>query len=712
MRVPSGRRTWAEEIRNRIERLECLPLRPLTARLVLKALLEPGASSDEPGPEVSPPRLVRRAVRSGRNRPAWEIDPGWMLGREIAGERHDPLASIAGRPWWTAPTSDPASEALQQLWRHSVAAALAARWLARDANDPAPDRVASAALLHNLGLWAVSAADPEWLVRWRDEPDPALRLRRERGDLGEDLTDLGRRLADRWGCPKLVIDAAWLHSPRDLGLRSAAANPGRIALIQEAVRWAEMTPGRRMAAEPEGPRDRDWDHPSADPRLRILVAEVQSRCGTPFIAPDATQHEERMTRQNASLRLRLAEALEYRESCDRFLTAFGESDPAEPPRRLGTGRRAGLVRRDARHRGPGRLDRSRLRRNPDTDEGADGLVRLLGDGRQLAEPAPPSTPSLILPLGERNRPLGEILLGCDGSENSPIAAVGSPIAKAWDAWAVRVADRSDLERRFRQSLQAHREGTIAEETRVRQLKIDALAEFAAGAGHEINNPLAVIVGRSQLLLAHAADPEQARSLRIIMAQAQRAHRILRDLMFFARPPAPRLRPCRPAELLRSCVADFQDESAARGVDLSSEIDGPAFEIHADADALRHLAEILIRNAIQATPAGGKVLVKADASPQETRWSIADSGPGISAAEGVHLFDPFYCGRQAGRGLGLGLPRAARIVNLAGGQLRWSASPGHGATFQVHLPRNPVPRPTNAGAAGDPAHDRPAPLPIP
>jgi len=248
---------------------------------------------------------------------------------------------------------------------------------------------------------------------------------------------------------------------------------------------------------------------------------------------------------------------------------------------------------------------------------------------------------MIVPLGKGRRPLAEIELWCDRSPDAlPLSALNPPLFGAWTAWAARVADRSTLDRQARQVLQAHREGVVDEDARVRDLKLDALAEFAAGAGHEINNPLAVIVGRSQLLLARAEDPEQGRSLRIIMAQAQRAHRILRDLMFFARPPAPRLRPCRPAELLRSCVADFLDESAARGVEIASEIDDPAVEIHADADALRHLAEILIRNAIQAAPAGGKVHVKADAAPQETRWTVTDSGPGISASDGVHLFDPF------------------------------------------------------------------------
>ena len=70
---------------------------------------------------------------------------------------------------------------------------------------------------------------------------------------------------------------------------------------------------------------------------------------------------------------------------------------------------------------------------------------------------------------------------------------------------------------------------------------------------------------------------------------------------------------------------------------------------------------------------------------DLKWWFCDSGKGISPAEGAHLFDPFFCGRQAGRGLGLGLSRAGRIVAQAGGTLRWSSANGQGTVFEVQLP---------------------------
>src|SRR5262249_17371061 len=121
------------------------------------------------------------------------------------------------------------------------------------------------------------------------------------------------------------------------------------------------------------------------------------------------------------------------------------------------------------------------------------------------------------------------------------------------------------------------------------------------------------------------------------------------------------------------------------IQLLCELDDAPATTWTDPEALRHLAEILLRNAVQATPAGGRIHIRSYPHRDELVWWFSDTGRGILAAEAAHLFDPFFCGRQAGRGLGLGLPRAARIVDLIGGQLRWTSHPGHETTFQVHLP---------------------------
>ena len=114
--------------------------------------------------------------------------------------------------WWPIRSGGPGvGNDLGRLWRHSVAVSVAARWLARDAGDPDPTAVARAGILCRLGCWAVAAVDPTGGCAGGRRA-PALAATREIADLGAELDDLGRRLAERWGCDPLVIDAVWLHA--------------------------------------------------------------------------------------------------------------------------------------------------------------------------------------------------------------------------------------------------------------------------------------------------------------------------------------------------------------------------------------------------------------------------------------------------------------------------------------------------------------------
>jgi signal transduction histidine kinase len=537
---------------------------------------------------------------------------------------------------------------------------------APEAGDRDSEAVARAGQLSGLGRWAVAAVAPEWIAAWWAQDDPEARERMEWAALGSDLDDLGRRLAERWGCEPLVVDAAWLHADRDGRLARAASSPDRLAIIREAYRWAEQTPWSLGVPDREAA--------PGEPRLRILMAEVQARCGAPFVDPAATAHEERATRQNARLRVELGRLRAGRESVDRFLDALSSSPPGETAEEW--------------------ADRASRAWCAEPGVAASRISWLPGGSGAASEPRHdphPSSGAIPLAEGDRERAVAEVW--CAGDAPA-FARQGPPrrVLRAWGAWAALLADRSRQERRLQAVVGSLRGRAQADEERLRLGKLDALGEFAAGAGHELNNPLAVIVGRAQLLLAKAGDVELSRSLRIILAQAQRAHRILRDLMFVARPPDPRPRACKPPEVLRPVLAEFERECAARGVRLLAEVDESTPSTWADPEGLRHLAEILLRNALQATPPGGRLHVRSSHRDGELVWSISDTGKGIGPEQGGHLFDPFYCGRQAGRGLGLGLPRAAKIVEQAGGRLRWSSAPGQETIFQVHLPFQSPPGP--------------------
>ncbi len=437
--------------------------------------------------------------------------------------------------------------------------------------------------------------------------------------------------------------------------------------------------------------------PPPQHRLRILVAEVQARASAAFAAADATPHEERLTRQNARLLLRLAAERQASERADRFLQALVDSHPADSPQEWAS--RAALAWCAEPDVTAARVDwvdpeTSQLKQDtpvpPPNDDGRSGPAAAL-------EPAP----TLLLPLQVRGRTRALVKLwsDCDPSELT-LRLNSKATRSAWESWAGLVSDRAVLATRLRSVVASFRRRIETEQARLEEGKLDALSEFAAGAGHELNNPLAVIAGRAQLLLARTDEPETARSLGIMLNQATRAHRILRDLIFVARPPAPRPRAFRPSEVIREVLRTFQEECATKQIRLMSEIDEGSPAAWTDPEGLRHLAEILLRNAIEATPPGGAIQVGSRVQSGELCWWFSDTGKGITPLDGTHIFDPFYCGRQAGRGLGLGLPRAARIVALAGGRIEWSSNPGQGTLFQVHLPLplppEPIHQPLPAG----------------
>ncbi len=646
MRVTSARELGSREFRRAFERLDRLPMRPTTARKGLASLLD----DDEASPAALPATADWPT--------AADFDPAWALARSRAGGKRPPaLAIIETHAWW--PSVEPGSptfEAFDRLWRHSAAVALAARRLARDAGELDPDAIARAGLLHGLGLWALAAVDPSRLVAWFAEPEPERRRELEVAWLGTDLANLGRDLATRWGCERRVVDAAWLHGDTSGDLADCAHQPDQLAYIQQALALAERTP---------------WAHRPTqallDPRARLLTAEVQSRCPGSLIAPDATAREERLTRDNARLRRICSELETERAATSRFTAMVAESTPSETLESWS--------------------DRASLAWCAEPGVAAARVV--WGSDESDASSSRPA--SLILPLGDLNQPAARVHLwfAREGSDQEPGEF---PLLPAWNAWVEHLAERDRLGALLDRVATAHRGRTAREESARRQALLAALAEFAAGAGHELNNPLAVIVGRAQLLLAREADPDAMRSLRAILTQAQRASRILRDLMYVARPPEPRPRPCSPDEVVKTTLRDFQTEAEARGIRLVVETRENAGKAWVDPDPLRHLAEILTRNALEATPSGGTIRFVAGGDARTLRWTVHDTGRGVSAQEGAHLFDPFYCGRQAGRGLGLGLPRAARIVGQAGGDIRWQSTPGHGTTFVVAYPVGEDPAP--------------------
>ena len=219
-------------------------------------------------------------------------------------------------------------------------------------------------------------------------------------------------------------------------------------------------------------------------------------------------------------------------------------------------------------------------------------------------------------------------------------------------------------------------------------KLAALAEFAAGAGHEINNPVATIAGRVELLLKEESNPERRQALLTIGAQALRIRDMIGDVMLFARPPRPELKSEDLVAVVDDVCQKLSDSFRAKSLTVDRRCEQSA-SILADAVQLRVVISSLLSNAVNASNSGGTIAVTCEthllAADSWAVLSVHDHGLGLTAIECEHLFDPFFSGRQAGRGLGFGLSKCWRIIEQHGGHIVCESSPETGTIFRVHLP---------------------------
>ncbi|WP_051307278.1 HDOD domain-containing protein [Desulfomicrobium escambiense] len=232
-------------------------------------------------------------------------------------------------------------------------------------------------------------------------------------------------------------------------------------------------------------------------------------------------------------------------------------------------------------------------------------------------------------------------------------------------------------------------------------RLAAVGQLAAGAAHEINNPLAIISARTQLLESREDDEKKRRDLRQISEQIERISSILLSLMGFARPNAPQVTKVDLNTLLQKIVGLVESIFHTHRIPIVQNLSPEMPLILADANQLEQVFLNLVINAQHAMENGGGVLTIISSFLSDGKRvcvTVKDTGCGIPPENLSRIFDPFFSTKSEGKGTGLGLSTAYGIVTNHYGEIKVLSEPGRGTEMVVILPvSTPVTMPEKPAA---------------
>ena len=222
-------------------------------------------------------------------------------------------------------------------------------------------------------------------------------------------------------------------------------------------------------------------------------------------------------------------------------------------------------------------------------------------------------------------------------------------------------------------------------------KMAAVGQLVSGVAHELNNPLTSIAGLSEFLLGQAkTSPDERERLQVIHEQAERAARIVRDLLTFARKGPEEIADVDLNDITQRAASLISYEVRLRKVELDLDLSEAPPHVRGDRHQIQQVVLNLLTNAVHAVgdnpPERPRtVRVKTERRVDSVLLSVADSGPGIPEEIIPHIFDPFFTTKVPGEGTGLGLSITFGIIEGHGGTITVRRRPEGGTVFEVRLP---------------------------
>ena len=222
-------------------------------------------------------------------------------------------------------------------------------------------------------------------------------------------------------------------------------------------------------------------------------------------------------------------------------------------------------------------------------------------------------------------------------------------------------------------------------------KLASIGELSSGIAHEINNPLGIILGYTQLLL-RGEDPQSARfsDLKTIEKHVQSCKAIVEDLLNFARTSRSQKERLNIHPIIEDVIGFVRHHSNLENIHIETHFASNVPAVLMDGKKIKQVLVNLLMNAIHAVTPKGTISIATGLNPASGRVTVevSDTGHGIAKENLSRVFDPFFTTKPTGEGTGLGLSVSYGIIKGHGGNITVKSKPGQGATFTLSLPTGP------------------------